>query len=111
MEGNRDTSRCAQVDLAQRSDITPPTILLTLIPAACSLRTQGIGTSRMKLIGMARRSLLSHEGIIVTSSGTTAGLPPSRESQPGSPNVGAVVSVRGSVVDIRFDERLPPTSR
>ncbi len=26
----------------------------------------------------------------------------------GSPNLGAVVSVRGSVVDIRFDERLPP---
>lgn len=24
-------------------------------------------------------------------------------------NLGAVVSVRGSVVDVRFDERLPPT--
>ena len=29
-------------------------------------------------------------------------------SKPISPNHGAVVSVRGSVVDIRFDEHLPP---
>ena len=29
-------------------------------------------------------------------------------SKPGSPNLGALVSVRGSVVDIRFDEHLPP---
>ena len=29
-------------------------------------------------------------------------------SQPHSPNLGTVVSVRGSVVDIRFDARLPP---
>lgn len=29
-------------------------------------------------------------------------------SKAGSPNLGTVASVRGSVVDIRFDERLPP---
>lgn len=29
-------------------------------------------------------------------------------SQPGSPTIGTVVSVRGSVVDIRFDAHLPP---
>lgn len=29
-------------------------------------------------------------------------------SKPGIPNPGAVVSVRGSVVDIHFDEHLPP---
>lgn len=29
-------------------------------------------------------------------------------SKPGIPNLGTVVSVRGSVVDMRFDERLPP---
>src|SRR5471030_1571008 len=29
-------------------------------------------------------------------------------SKPSSPNLGTVVSVRGSVVDIWFDERLPP---
>ena len=29
-------------------------------------------------------------------------------SQPGFPNLGSVVSVRGSVVDIRFDGHLPP---
>ncbi len=43
-----------------------------------------------------------------TSSHVTAGVSPANRSQPGSSNVGAVVSVRGSVVDIRFDERLPP---
>ena len=29
-------------------------------------------------------------------------------SQPSDPNLGTVVSVRGSVVDIRFDAHLPP---
>ena len=29
-------------------------------------------------------------------------------SQTPSTNLGAVVSVRGSVVDVRFDQRLPP---
>ena len=32
----------------------------------------------------------------------------SMSSKPGSPNFGTVVSVRGSVVDIRFDEHSPP---
>ena len=31
-----------------------------------------------------------------------------RRSQKSPANLGAVVSVRGSVVDVRFDERLPP---
>src|SRR6202142_1553265 len=30
------------------------------------------------------------------------------ESKPGLPNLGVIVSVRGSVVDIRFDAHLPP---
>ena len=46
------------------------------------------------------------------SSQTKRGLSPDGLSQPEarkSPaNVGAVVSVRGSVVDVRFDMRLPP---
>src|SRR5664279_6511244 len=43
-----------------------------------------------------------------TSSYVTAGVSPANRSQAGSSNVGAVVSVRGSVVDIRFDGPLPP---
>jgi F-type H+-transporting ATPase subunit beta len=46
--------------------------------------------------------------MIATVSGTPAEPTPSRKPRSGSANVGAVVSVRGSVVDIRFDERLPP---
>ncbi|OYY60669.1 MAG: F0F1 ATP synthase subunit beta [Burkholderiales bacterium 28-67-8] len=34
-------------------------------------------------------------------------MPPSAASRPGSSKVGAVVSVRGSVVDVRFDGHLP----
>jgi F-type H+-transporting ATPase subunit beta len=30
------------------------------------------------------------------------------KSKSGSSNLGVIVSVRGSVVDIRFDKRLPP---
>lgn len=40
----------------------------------------------------------------MTSPATAAALPPSR----ASPKLGAVASVRGSVVDVRFDEHLPP---
>lgn len=36
------------------------------------------------------------------------GLPSSPRSESGTPNIGSVVSVRGSVIDIRFDGRLPP---
>jgi len=35
-------------------------------------------------------------------------LPPARDIPLASANVGTVVSVRGSVVDVRFDDRLPP---
>ena len=33
---------------------------------------------------------------------------PKDSGQPSSANVGSVVAVRGSVVDVRFDEHLPP---
>jgi F-type H+/Na+-transporting ATPase subunit beta len=43
----------------------------------------------------------------LTASPAAAAPLPSPRSPPGSSNVGAVVSVRGSVVDVRFDDRLP----
>ena len=33
---------------------------------------------------------------------------PSRSDTGGAPNLGVIIAVRGSVVDVRFDERLPP---
>ncbi len=45
---------------------------------------------------------------VVSSSPSSAEPVLAHETVSGSPNVGAVVSVRGSVVDIRFDKRLPP---
>jgi len=33
---------------------------------------------------------------------------PAPRGEPGTPNLGVVVAVRGSVVDVRFDRRLPP---
>jgi F-type H+-transporting ATPase subunit beta len=50
---------------------------------------------------------MESQSIILTSPSAATGLRSSPGSQPGSANVGAVVSVRGSVVDIRFDKQLP----